>query len=84
MQVNERKVFDALGDPEWDWRTLAGLEQATGLPRAEILDVLSTHHSKIDTESSPEHGLIFRLKEHPKDQSILEKALDYMSLGARR
>jgi len=84
MHENERKVFEALGDSQWDWRTLPGLEQATGLPRSAILEILSAHHSKVEAESAPDHGMIFRLKDHREDRTVIERTLEYMSLGARR
>lgn len=83
MQENERRVFEALSDPQWDWRTLAGLERATSLPRSEILEILCRHDSEIEAETVPEHGMVFRLKGREQQISWMEKTLDYISLGAR-
>lgn len=83
MQKNEEKVLEALRDPNWDWRTLAGLERTTGLPRPVILEVLCTHDLEIEARTMPQHGMVFRLRTQEKHQSLLEKTLDYLSLGAR-
>ena len=39
----ERKVFEALADPEWDFRTVSGLSKATGLSEAEIRATLDKY-----------------------------------------
>lgn len=83
MQENERKIFAALSDPQWDWRTLAGLERATGLSRSAILEILCMHDSEIEAGSIPGHGIVFRLQGREEHRSLLEKTLDYISLGAR-
>lgn len=83
MQENERRVLEALGDPNWDWRTLAGLERTTSLPRPVILDILCKHESEIEAQSFPEHGMAFRLKGDEQSRSFLETTLGYISLGAR-
>ena len=35
-----RKVFEALEDPEWDFRTVSGLSKSTGLSEEEVREVL--------------------------------------------
>lgn len=85
MSEKEQKVFDALADSRWDWRTIDGLKRSTGLPGAEILDVILSNRSKIDFELVPrQENLLFRLKGKPRtNSSILDGALDFLSLGAR-
>ena len=39
----ERKVFEALSDPEWDFRTVAGVSKATGLLETEVAAVLEKY-----------------------------------------
>lgn len=35
-EPEERKVFEALANPEWDYRTIGGLASETGLDRSMI------------------------------------------------
>jgi hypothetical protein len=42
-EPSQRKLFEALEDPKWEWRTLAALSHASGLPEAEVRQVLHTH-----------------------------------------
>jgi hypothetical protein len=82
---DKQKVFGALQDPAWDWRTMEGLKKATGLSQVQILKVLTDHISKLEMTSSKEHGVLFRLKTRKLNQEpFLEKALDYLSLGKRK
>ena len=85
MNDKEQKVFDALADERWDWRTLDGLKTSTGLPGAVILEVILDHRAKIDFELMPSRdNLLFRLKDRKQPgTSFLESALDLLSLGAR-
>lgn len=32
----ERKVFEALSDPSWNYRTVAGISKSTGLPEFDV------------------------------------------------
>ena len=84
---DKQKVFKALRDPNWDWRTMDGLKKDTGLSQEQIIRVLVTHLSKIDMLQSKEHGMLFRLKmraEKQKEEPLLDKALDYLTLGKRK
>jgi hypothetical protein len=83
MNDNEQKVFAALGDGRWDWRTLDGLKRSTGLPGAEILEIILNNRTKVDFDVVPSRDdLLFRLKER-ESTSILDNTLDMLSLGAR-
>jgi hypothetical protein len=82
---DKQKVFRALRDPNWDWRTMEGLEKDTGLSAGQIFKVVTDHISKIEITNSREHGVLFRLKvREQKDSPLLDKALDYLSLGKRK
>ena len=39
----EISVFEALQDPEWDWRTLGALSSTSGLSREEVRSVLNEY-----------------------------------------
>lgn len=85
MKQSEQKVFEALGDDRWDWRTLAGLEESTGLPAPAILEIILDNTSKIEMDVSPTRdNLLFRLKRKDEGHgSVIDEALDILSLGAR-
>lgn len=40
---DERKVFEALSDPNWDFRTVAGISKSTGVSETEIKRILVKH-----------------------------------------
>jgi hypothetical protein len=86
MNPDERKVFEALDDPQWDARTVRGLVRDTGLPVADVIKVLNDHADLLDVSTSKEHGFIFRLKDRSDwpHTDFVEKALEYLSLGNRR
>jgi hypothetical protein len=39
----ERKVFEALSDPQWDFRTIDGISKATDLTPAEVKAILDKY-----------------------------------------
>ena len=43
LDQNEQKVFAALSNPKWDFRTLAGISRETGLPESEVRDILKKY-----------------------------------------
>jgi len=85
MNQSEQKVFEALGDERWDWRTLAGLKESTGLPGPVILEIILGNTSKVEMDVSPTRdNLLFRLKRKDEGRgSIVDEALDILALGAR-
>ena len=86
MKTDERRVFEALDDPRWDARTLAGLARSTGLDENDVLKILQEHSNLIQAYSTKRYGLVFQLRErtNPTDTPFVDKALDYLSLGKRR
>ncbi len=41
--ANERKVFEALADPAWDFRTIGGLVRATGLSEPDVRGIVAKY-----------------------------------------
>ena len=39
----EKKVFDALEDPKWEWRTVEALSRLSGLPPDRVRRLLDAH-----------------------------------------
>lgn len=53
----EKKVFEALADPQWDFRTIEGIQRSTHLPYERILDILERHDKFIRKSLVPDiHG----------------------------
>ena len=46
---NERKVFEALADPAWDFRTIDGLVRTTGLSEPEVRGIVTKYETKDET-----------------------------------
>ena len=63
----ERKVFEALADPRWDFRTLPGLSRETGLSESEIGATLDKYPLLVRKSLVPDrHGReLFTLRSRP-------------------
>ena len=82
----EKKVFEALDDPRWSWRTPDGICEDTGLDLTTVKTVLTNHRDLIRTSVSETRGPIYQLIERndPPVEKFIDKALDYLSMGRRR
>lgn len=72
----EKKVFEALEDERYKWRTLTGVASQTGISTEEILQVLSENGDKIVKSSVPATNgdALFTTREHFHEMSsALEK-----------
>lgn len=84
MSTNEQKVFKALQDPHWDWRTLEGLKRSTGLTAPLVLEILLSYPSDVEIVVSQQYGLLFAPKgKRGLGVTTFERALDYLSFGRR-
>ena len=43
---NERKLFEALADPAWDFRTIDGLVRVTGLSEPEVQGIITKYEPR--------------------------------------
>lgn len=43
VDVDERKVFEALENPKWDYRTIGGIIRETGLDEKFVAKVIDGH-----------------------------------------
>jgi len=86
MNADERKVFEALDDPRWDARTVAGISRSTNLPEGDVLKILNANAALVEAYSTKDFGLIFQLRNRTNSgkSDLVDKALDYMSMGNRR
>jgi hypothetical protein len=82
----ERKVFKALDNPEWSWRTVSGVANETGLDLMTIKSILTAHRDLLRMSISEQFGTIYQLIERadPPEERFIDKALDYLSMGRRR
>ena len=68
----EIKVFEALADPDWDFRTVEGIAKSAKLTPKEVMEVIQKHEDLTRKSSIPDrHGReIYTLKE--KNTETLE------------
>lgn len=80
---NERKVFEALADPEWDFRTVDGIRKVSGLPDHEILSILKKYEGGFVRKSDlpePRGRDIYTLKtDRAETQELLAKLRTFIS-----
>lgn len=50
----ERKIFEALDDPQWDFRTIPGLSSATGLPESVVMSIVERYPQLIRRSPVPD------------------------------
>ncbi len=51
---DERRVLDALRDPQWDFYTITGLVNTTALPRAKVRAILKAKADVVRTSLVPD------------------------------
>jgi hypothetical protein len=82
----ERKVFDALSDPQWDFRTIHGISKATALSEPEINAILQKYpelvrRSLVRDEDGSE--LFTLASRHPGPQEIVSQIRSFVTKSAR-
>jgi hypothetical protein len=84
--LREKKVFSALDNPEWDFRTIEGLKRDTGLDADEVRKVLGKYAVLIRAVASAKYGTVYQLKNRTVQttEPLIDRALDFISLGKRR
>ena len=84
---DERKVFEALADPKWDFRTIEGISKASGLPRDEIRMILNKYEGNLVRKSDipdPQGRDIYTLKtEKAETRELLAKLRTFISKTIR-
>lgn len=78
----ERRIFEALEDRRWEWRTVRALSQASGLSTDDVRRVLSRYPSLVRKSVVP--GIsgddLYTLQaRHFERKSPLQKAWDFLS-----
>lgn len=73
--LNRAIILEALEDPQWDWRTVEGISEGTGLPEQEIIRFIKSSPNELIRSRTPdEHGrALFTTRQHySKKRSFLD------------
>jgi hypothetical protein len=75
----ERKVFEALSDEKWDFRTVEGIATSTGLPKDEIRAVLMKYPDfvRVSSVKDNKNRTLYTIKSKPT--SIQETLAEWRS-----
>jgi hypothetical protein len=82
----ERKVFDALSDPQWDFRTIHGISKATTLSEPEINAVLQKYPDLVRrslVRDDDGNELFTLASRHPGPQEIVSQIRSFVTKSAR-
>jgi hypothetical protein len=77
-----QKVIDALENSEWDWRTVDGIAEDTGLSVERVGEIIISLDDKVIRSSIPDEkgrALYTTRKHYKKTQSIFRQALNSAS-----
>ena len=68
MNSNERKVIEALANPKWDFRTVAGIAREIGFDSSSVKDILAKFPQLIRHCDIPDKNgqLLYTLSSRPK------------------
>ena len=59
------QVYSALADSKWDFRTVKGIAEETGLEQERVDRLLEEHQSEIRWTVSRNRGMLYTLKSRP-------------------
>ena len=77
--ANEVKLFEALEDPKYEWRSLKALKRESGMTEQEVLQVLNRHRSLVREARSQAGESIWTLQERYWKRGGLTQILDFIS-----
>ena len=62
-----RKVFEALSNPKWDFRTIEGICKSTNLSEPQVMTVLREYPDLVRTSAMPDKygNTLYTLKSNP-------------------
>jgi hypothetical protein len=82
----EHKVFEALSDPEWDFRTVDGISKATDLTAAEVKAVLGKYPNLVRkslVRDNDGRELFTLASRPPGPQEIVSQFTSFITKSAR-
>jgi hypothetical protein len=83
---NERKVFEALSDPRWDFRTIRGISEAVGLLSDQVESILHRYPDLVRRSLvSDEQGneLYTLASRRPGPQEIFSNVSSFITKSSR-
>ena len=76
----EARLFEALEDERWDWRTLGGLQRSCGMNETEVRQTVAKYPTLMRESRSSTGEPIFTLqRRYLERKGFLTKLLDFMS-----
>ena len=78
----EKRIFEALEDPRWEWRTVGALSQASGLSHEEIRRILHKYLHLVRKSLVPSTSgddLYTLQAKYLERTSLLRKGWDFLS-----
>lgn len=84
--ANEHKVFEALSDPEWDFRTVDGISKATNLTAAEVKAILGKYPNLVRkslVRDNDGRELFTLASRRPGPQEIFSEFTSFVTKSAR-
>ena len=75
----EIKIFEALEDPQYEWRTLKALQRVSGMSEREVMQVLDRNRSLIRQARSQSGEPIWTLQERYWKRGGIMQLLDFIS-----
>ena len=76
MADKKEQIIKALENPEWEWRTVKGVADETGLPPDEIVEILEGSPAEIIRSEVPDargRALYTTRRHYTRTQSILNR-----------
>ncbi len=78
----ERKLFEELANPQWDFRTIAGLSESTGISETQVAMILMKYPDLIRRSpiADRQGRQLFTLQERkPKPQEIFAEIRSFVT-----
>jgi hypothetical protein len=78
----ERKVFEALADPKWDFRTIEGISETTGVSKPEVKHILRRYPKLVRESPVPDRQgrQLFTLRSRPqKAQELMSEFRSFVT-----
>ena len=74
-----QKVVSALENPKWDWRTIGGISEETGIEPTQVSSILKTLPNVVQTTDKSGRPLFSTRNHYDKRQNIANRILSAFS-----
>jgi hypothetical protein len=78
----EVQIFEALEDPQWQWRSIGALSRVSGLPESEVRSVLYKYPSLVRKSSVPSadgQDLFTLQQRYYENKNPFDKGWDFLA-----